>query len=105
MIFRQPSDSALLCGKKLDALGRIISSRDSSSIALPAGQSERGKTGSGQGRNALPTPSFFKFYEDSKMDGGLVGPLGEDSLAASSERGPHRSWPNLGNLDDKGQEI
>jgi hypothetical protein len=24
----------------------------------------------------LPTPGFFKFYEDSKIDGGMVGPLG-----------------------------
>ncbi len=54
---------------------------------------------------ALTTPSFFKFYEDSKMDGGLVEPLGEDSLAASSERGPYRSWLNIGTLDDKGIEI
>jgi hypothetical protein len=39
----------------------------------------------------LAYPQFFKFCEDSKMDGGLVGPLGEDSLAASSERRLHRS--------------
>ena len=42
-------------------------------------------------RFSLAHPQFFKFYEDSKIDGGLVGPLGEDSLAASSEREPHRS--------------
>jgi hypothetical protein len=34
----------------------------------------------------LAHPQFFKFYEDSTIHGELVGPLGEDSLAASSDR-------------------
>jgi hypothetical protein len=48
---------------------------------------------------------FFKFYEASKIDGGMVGPLGEDSLAASSEREPHRSLPNIITLHDKGRKV
>ena len=43
-----PFDPAFLCGKRLDGPGTIFSPRDSSSIALPAGQSEWGKTGGGQ---------------------------------------------------------
>ena len=50
------------------------------------------KSEGGQGQAfSWPTPGFFKFYQDSKIDGGLVGPLGEDSWAASSERETHRS--------------
>ena len=40
-VSRQPFDPAFLCGKTLDGPGRILSRRDSSSIALPPGPSWR----------------------------------------------------------------
>ena len=73
-------------------------------VSTGAGESSFPNCGNGR-RLALAHPQFFKFYESVRDRGGLVGPLGEDSLAASSMREPHRSLPNSGTLDDEGRDI
>jgi hypothetical protein len=48
-VSQQPFDPAFLCGNTPDALGRILSRRDSSFLALPAGQSPQEKNGGERG--------------------------------------------------------